>query len=177
MPCDLFQPDLIDTLEMSKVMFNINDNKRYRMIFEPSIKQPPLHFFIAGSWEPLDSEANFSLLFDNSSRSTVYLLFTVSGVIESCANLNFKLSLNTQLYGSFENPIKTIGTGLQLNYQPANPLINSRDYEVSLEIPPRSLLTGMHYLYPQIEAECDGENLGVICTGQKVTIQVLDLTY
>ena len=162
---------------MNKMMFNINDNKRYRMVFEPPKKTGKTNFFITGSWEPLDSKTNFSLLLDNSSRSAVDLLFTVRASIEVCTNLNFLVSLNTQLYGSPKNPIKTIGSGFQINYRPPNPLADSCNYEVSLEIPPRSLLTGMHYLYPQIEAECDGEHLGVICTGRRVTIQVLDITY
>ncbi|MEM9776010.1 MAG: hypothetical protein AAF902_15645 [Chloroflexota bacterium] len=159
------------------MMFNINDNRRYAMLFDPKRERD---FLINGSWEIVDDKQNFSLLLDNSKPAWVNLLLTAKRPTDDQTGQNLTVRICVQSYGSDTNPIRMIGEKFQINYvsSSANKLTGDTvEYEISLKIPPESLMAGMHYLYPQIQAESDGEDLGIVCKGRHVAVQVLDITY
>ncbi len=157
-----------------RTMFNINDNKRYTMFFAPFSQD---NFRIGGSWELVNDSMNFSLLIDNSKSSWVNLLLTVRESNAFCSNFNLHVATYAQPYGMTNTPPKKIGEQFNINYVASNSILDTQDYEISLEIPPGSFVAGAYFLYPIIHAEYEGEDLGVVCKGKKVAVQVLDLTY
>lgn len=135
------------------------------------------NFLITGSWELVDEMMNFSLLIDNSKLSWANMLLTIRESNEFCSKIDLMIDMYAQPYDEQDGQVKKVGEQFNICHAPSNSVLETHDYEIALKIPPSSFTAGAYFVYPIISANYEGEDLGIVYTGKKVVVQVLDLTY